>query len=80
MYPVLSLPDQAVFHHNELLLAFGQGHDLCIATNANINSHSYCRLSTTYSKNGEMLGGDEYNFRVEEIETYLVLMSEVPQI
>ena len=72
--------DCAVYHHNDLLVAFGQGHDLCLASNCNQNTNSYCRLVSTYRSSAQdMLGGD-YNFRVDEIETYQVLMSEIPQI
>ncbi len=40
--------DYAVYHHSDLLVAFGQGHDLCVTSNCNQNSHSYCRIITTY--------------------------------
>ena len=72
--------DHAIYHHNDLLVAFGQGHDLCIASNCNQNTHSYCRLVSTYRTSSQDTLGGDYNFRVEEIETYQVLMSEIPQI
>ena len=80
--------DKAVYHHKNNIVAFGAGHDLYIASDCNKNSHSYCNLSTTFSavlgkqspdSQDRFLGGD-YNFRVAEIETYLVLMSETPQL
>jgi hypothetical protein len=80
--------DKAVYHHRSNLVAFGAGHDLYIPSDSNKASNSYCNLSTTYASalashspvsRDRFLGGD-YNFLVAEIETYLVLMSETPQL
>ncbi|CDW78951.1 tldc domain-containing protein [Stylonychia lemnae] len=75
--------DYAVYHHLQSLQVFGNGYDLCISSECNINNASSCYLGCTYEppkgyyvgdqQTNEYLGGS-YQFKVVEIEVYSVQM------
>ncbi len=66
----------AVLHHSSYGPLFGGGHDLCVASNANANNSSYCKVGHTYQRpsntnDPHFLTGSR-NFTVSEYEVFLV--------
>ncbi|CDW89372.1 tldc domain-containing protein [Stylonychia lemnae] len=75
--------EHAVVHYKDRLMVFGEGRDICIYDDCNINCDSYCDLGGTYSPPQGIIKNQQqaqtylahtHKFRVIEIEVYSIIL------